>query len=235
MTLLEVCEPIFQYVCRLNRSARKGVSPEMAAVRAELKDLLSRAKAEAEAARLRDQYEKVSRVLVFFADFTIRRSRLPFAEDWKRLSHELDPPEMAYEQKFFEMLDAELADESDAARERLAVYYACIGLGFTGLYAGRPDDLRRYMSRLSARLRGMMDADPAARICEEAYKHTLDSDWTRPPRQALVMIGIVLAGMVATLLAANVYFYRRGSADLAVSLDQINGRAASSAAPAGGE
>ena len=26
MTLLDVCEPLFQYVCRLSRAARKGAS-----------------------------------------------------------------------------------------------------------------------------------------------------------------------------------------------------------------
>ena len=34
MTLLELCEPLFQYICRLNRSARKGGQPRPGAASA---------------------------------------------------------------------------------------------------------------------------------------------------------------------------------------------------------
>ena len=49
MTLLELCEPLFQYVCRLNRSARKGGSYEPTRVRAEIDALFEEAKAKAAA------------------------------------------------------------------------------------------------------------------------------------------------------------------------------------------
>ena len=41
MTFVECSEPLFQCVCRLNRSARKGVGPEMAQVRSELKGVVA--------------------------------------------------------------------------------------------------------------------------------------------------------------------------------------------------
>ena len=41
MTLLELCEPLFQYVCRLNRSARKGATPDEETVRADLQKILA--------------------------------------------------------------------------------------------------------------------------------------------------------------------------------------------------
>ena len=39
-SLVELCDPLFQYVCRLNRLARKGGMVDQGQLRAELKSLL---------------------------------------------------------------------------------------------------------------------------------------------------------------------------------------------------
>ena len=39
MTLLELCEPLFQYMCRLNRLARSGSALEMDQVRNDIKKI----------------------------------------------------------------------------------------------------------------------------------------------------------------------------------------------------
>ena len=41
MTPVELCEPLFQFVCRLNRSARKGGDHDMDQTRAEAKGILA--------------------------------------------------------------------------------------------------------------------------------------------------------------------------------------------------
>ena len=44
MTLLDLSEPLFQYICRLNRSARKGGNYEMTQVQVIIKDEACRSK-----------------------------------------------------------------------------------------------------------------------------------------------------------------------------------------------
>ena len=41
MTLLQLCDPLFKYICFLNRSARKGAPLEPAQVESEIEAILS--------------------------------------------------------------------------------------------------------------------------------------------------------------------------------------------------
>ena len=86
MTLLELSEPLFQYICRLNRSARKGGNYELGQVQSEVKALLAEAKAASVGENLSDQFEKIELPLMFFCDFMIKESALPWARDWKELA-----------------------------------------------------------------------------------------------------------------------------------------------------
>ena len=158
MNLLELTEPIFQYVCRLNRLARKsgggktgetsfiakspGQTPtaprvaslEYAVVRSEVKamfeDFLTRSNSDM---RLNVQARKVELPLLFFVDSMISDSALPFAAQWNqnRLAYERN--ELAGDEKFFDLLEETMKDSSEDASERLAVFYNCVGLGFSGI------------------------------------------------------------------------------------------------------
>ena len=135
MTLPELCEPLFQYVSRLSRLSRMGHSMEMGQVRSDIKRILEEMKAGASGtAELISKYEKVELPLIFFVDFMIKESKLSFATEWLELGRERN--ELAGDEKFFDLLDADLADPSDAANQRLVIYYTCLGLGFTGIYTG---------------------------------------------------------------------------------------------------
>lgn len=230
MTLVEVCEPLFQYVCRINRSARKGSSPEIAQVKAEIKTLLAECKARAQSNRLAEPYDKIEITLLYFVDFMVRESKLSFAKQWQDLAHERN--KLAGDEDFFDQLDETLKDPSESATERLGVFYTCMGLGFTGWYTGQPDFLRRKMSEVSSRLRGLMDADRSAKICPESYEHVNTADLVQPPSRKLVGVAIVLLGLGITLAAANVVLYldKRGvltSAlkDLRVKQEQVTAAA----------
>src|SRR4051794_10547169 len=65
-TLLELAETLFQYVCRLNRSAKKGVGQDPAHVRGDFKAILieSRAKAATDLA-MAQQWKQVEPILIF--------------------------------------------------------------------------------------------------------------------------------------------------------------------------
>ncbi len=224
MTLLDVCEPLFQYVCRLNRLGRKGGSVDAGQVRAEIRGLLSDMRAKAEGAGQGGQFEKVRLPLIFFVDFLIRESRLPFASSWKNLAY--DEKELAGDEKFFELLEETLADGSDAASQRLAVFYTCIGLGFSGVYIGQPEVLKRKNMEIAARLRGQIESGSASRICPDAYENVDTRVLTRPPGRSLVGIAVVLIGLVLVLFAVNITMYRSASSSMKRALEAIEKQAA---------
>ena len=222
MTLLELCEPLFQYVCRLNRLSRTGCTLEMDQVRNEIKRIFEVMRAESlNNAGLTTQYEKIELPLLFFVDFAIKESKLTFAYDWYELGRERN--ELAGDEKFFDLLDENLVDSSDAATERLVIFYTCIGLGFTGVYAGQPESIQRLMSKISARISGMMDADEKSYICPEAYENVDARDFVEPPGTKLVGIGITLIGLIIVWSIAYFCLLKWTLDDVTTSLDTIIG------------
>ncbi len=220
MNLPELCEPLFQQICLLNRSVRKGGSYELTRVRGEIlatfEQMRSAARAEP---RLIDQYERVELPLIFFVDFMVKESDLPFAREWKELA--FDRKELAGDEKFFDLLDETLADPSEAASERLVIFYLCMGLGFTGIYMGQPEYLRKKMMQCSARVSRWVDSDETVGVCPEAYEHVDTRDLVEPPGKKLLGVGIVLVGLILALFATNIYLWHWASRDLTGALDQI--------------
>ncbi|MFH0879121.1 MAG: DotU family type IV/VI secretion system protein, partial [Lentisphaerota bacterium] len=129
MMLSELCEPLFLYMCRLNRSARKGGIFQHNRVRSEIgsffKDMAKTASMDP---RLSEQYRKIEVVLLFFVDSMVSESALPFAEEWNQNRMAFERNELAGDEKFFDLLDETLADPSEQATERLAIFYTCLGL-----------------------------------------------------------------------------------------------------------
>lgn len=228
MTLSDICEPWFQYVCKLNRIGRKGGRADGATVRAELKSILQDVRARAEAAQgMISPYEGIEPILVYFADSLILSSDLKFAGGWKPISH--DPaviglkiePELGFEERFWDMLEESLRDPSENATQRLSVYYTCIGLGFTGLYTGQPDYVKRKMLEIAARLRGQIDADFASRICQEAYERTDERELQVRRGRRMVGLVLVLVTMSVALLIGYVIAFRQSSKTLQGALSDV--------------
>lgn len=220
MTLLELCEPLFQYVARLCRSARMGYALEMGQVQSDIKRVFQEMKAAVSGSPdLARQYEKVELPLIFFVDFMIKESRLSFAGAWVELGREKN--ELAGDEKFFDLLDVDLADPSESATERLVIYYTCLGLGFTGIYTGQPESILRLVSEMSARISGMMDADQKSHVCPEAYENVDSRDFVVPPGAKLVGIGIALVGLLVVWSIAYLFLFMRTSSGVARAVDTI--------------
>jgi type VI secretion system protein ImpK len=230
--LQSLCEPLFQYVCRLNRTARRGVNMSDGQVRSELKSLLSDLQMQAHAAGLSDQFGLVRLPLIGFADFMVRESKLPFARNWRSLAEE--EKQLGLDQRFFEMLDETLADQSDKATERLAIFHTCIGLGFTGMYTGQPPDvLRRKQLEITARIKPRLDTDPAARITPEAYDHTDKRVLQQPIAQGVLSWVIVLVGLTVGLLVTNFTMFNNAKSTLDGVLQRVITQAGHTPAPEG--
>ncbi len=221
MRLVTLADPVFQYVCRLHRSAAKGCTFPIEKVRADVLQLFEEMRQQA-ASRpdLAAQYEKIKLPLIFFVDFMMRESGLSALVDWVPLAR--DYRELAGDEKFFLLLESDLKDPSDGATERLAVYYTCLGLGFTGLYFDQPEEIRRLMARISGRVSQFLGADGRTRICPQAYEHTDTRNFTEPPGTKLVGIGIALIGLLVVWLITYGVLFQSTSSRIHGYLEIIN-------------
>ena len=224
MTLLELYEPLFQYVCMLNRIARNpgGENVEYAPLREHILTIFADGKQRAESdPRLKIQAAKMEMVMMFFVDSMIAESNLGVAKEWhqKRLAYERN--ELAGDEKFFDYLQATLEEKSDEADERLAVFYACLGLGFQGWYAGQPEYLRKQMLDISRRIAKVIDLDQRAQLCPEAYAHTDTRNLIERPGLKLATIAIAFLGLCLIVFMVNLYLFRSASSGLAESLREI--------------
>ncbi|MEZ6234597.1 MAG: DotU family type IV/VI secretion system protein [Phycisphaerales bacterium] len=220
MTLVELCEPLFQYVCRLNRSARLGASIAQGTVRAEIHALFAQIREKAQQVPgMGEQYERVRLPLVYFVDFMIKESALPFARGWEELAFEEE--KFAGDEDFFEILEQTLADQSAQATERLAVFYTCVGLGMAGIYIRQPEKLRSYMNEMWARLRPRFGGDDTTRICPEAYENVDTRVIWPTAARGIGFIVVALVGLVVGVLGANFYMYYSAAKGLKSALATI--------------
>jgi type VI protein secretion system component VasF len=236
-----LCQPLFQYVCRLNRSARQQRAASPVQVRADIKGLLADARSKAASGgsvpggpALSEQWKRVEPVLLFFVDFMIRSSTLPYAMKWDDLAREFNG-EMAGDEKFFDLLEVALADRSEAGADRVQVFYTCLGLGFTGFYTGQPEYLRRKMLDCSTHIRNNIDAEGSGRICPDAYDHVNTADLIESPGKSVIGVVIALVGMVIVLFVANALWFHNSVKKLETEVHDLSGQiqpAASSGATA---
>lgn len=223
--LLDLCEPLFQAVCRLNRMARKGSSTDYATARSEIVALFEQIEAKARADHgLAEQYRKVELPLIFFVDSLIAESTLPLANEWNRHRLAYERNELAGDEKFFDLLDETLRETREGADERLAVFYTCLGLGFTGWYAGQPEYLRKKMLELYPRVKTFVDADETALITPDSYQHTNAANLPLPMSASLVPLLIILGGLFLVVAAVNIYTFRAASSELNEALESIEQR-----------
>ena len=159
MTLLELCEPLFLYVCRLNRTARRTGRADPLQAQSEIHGLLEDMRSQAASdARLLSQYEKVEDPLVYFVDHMMINGDAGLT-DWPLLALEKGPQgDLAGDQQFFVLFHDTMNDLSEAATERLGVYYVCMGLGFRGMHRDEPQTVKRFMMQCCSRMRGQIDA-----------------------------------------------------------------------------
>jgi len=220
MTLADICEPIFQYVCSYNRMSRRGGRRDFGLIKGEVKDLLGKCKQQAESTPgLATVWPKAELVLMFFVDSMILHSKLGQQGGWKPMSHDIK--KLGFEEEFWDILEDELKDPSEQATQLLGVFYMCIGLGFTGLYTGQGDVVRRKMLEISARLRGVVDADQTARICPEAYENLDTRDLTKPRWPILAGVLLFAVLLLGVVLVSYFYFFKTAGDELEGSLKEI--------------
>jgi type VI protein secretion system component VasF len=105
--------------------------------------------------------------------------------------------------------------------ERLAVYYVCLGLGFTGMYVTQPETIRRYMERAFPRIRQWIDADPRTKVSEEAYRYTDTRVLTEPPSKKIILVALLFLFFSLSVLTVCYGLYALAVSDLGKSVEII--------------
>jgi type VI secretion system protein ImpK len=226
MTVLELCEPLFKKVCLLNRVGREGASLssaiELEKLRLEIKELFADLEKKASSQPgLGALWQKLELPLIFFVDSMIAECGLAVSTAWHHNRLAYERKELAGDEKFFDLLDETLNDPSEEATERLKIFYTCLGLGFTGWYAGQPEYLRGKMLDISHRIRPAMDTDQSTRICPEAYIGVDTRDLIQRPGLSIAAIAIIFVGLCLIVLTVETYLFRAASLSLTDSVTAI--------------
>ncbi len=125
-----------------------------------------------------------------------------------------------FKQQFFNDLDVIVQLPAEKSRQRLAIYYTCLGLGFGGIYRDNPEELQTRAQRIYGVLGDLVDRAVDREICPAAY----DADERilyRPVRESLVVIGWVLVVVMLATLGAYYGFYKIATDTLNDTLKQV--------------
>lgn len=205
MNLLQLCEPTFMYICKVNRIYRSGGKLDVSRIQADIADLRGeiQAKLIQEDSILNQQFESIELAYIYFIDSMLVASGVTEWNDNRIAVSEFN--RRAGDNEFFDLLyDAE-AEVGDDADSKLAFYYCCIGLGFTGMYEEDPKHLHEIMQRLEPRVRSYMDRDVISRITPEAYSHNLEINVA--PETAPRYLGLLfLAGGAVLAITISIFY-----------------------------
>ncbi len=222
MKLLELYEDFFQYICRLNRASKTSAQTEYPRVRAEIKDLLQEIQRNATTdVNLLNQVKRLELPIIFFVDYLLCTSRLNFAAQWSQNRLAKERNELAGDERFFDFLEEDLKDTSEAAAERLAIFYVCLSLGFMGMYQTQPEQIRRYVEQIYPRISPWVDRDPRTKISEEAYLHTDTRVLTEPPSNKIILVAIAFVFLACSALAIFYALYAGAVHDLGEAVNKI--------------
>ena len=222
MQLLQVCDPVFQYVCDLNRRGREGVRFNLKQVERELEDVFKEMKSQAAMTpAVAADYERVELPLMFFVDDVICRGATNIAGDWPRLAFKRK--ERNGDDDFFDKFLSRAMEEN--ATQQLLVFYTCIGLGFVGKFSydptNGPDQLRDLTVEIEDKIRGIPEfggGKVQPRITAEAYEYTREDDLIPPPVRPITKIVLLLVLLIIVLGIVNWLSYTYAYQDLIKAL-----------------
>jgi len=143
------------------------------------------------------------------------------SREWNDNRLAYDHNELAGDEKFFDIVEDTLRDKSSEASERLAVYYVCFGIGFTGAFGSQVELLRKTMNDIAPRIQPLLESDRLGRFCEEAYASVDTTNLIEPESNYLAILGIVFACFTIAALVAFILLYSQARSSLNTALDKV--------------
>ncbi len=221
MTLLQLTEPLFQYVCCLTRSEAAGASLDVDEVRSGIRGILMEIRTKAEAhPSLAYQYDQtIYLILIFFVDFMIKESNLDIAQAWTELA--IEENELAGDEQFFDLLEKTLVRSTEVATQQLPVFHQCLTLGFTGCHSDDWETIRRKRAEIEAKMRGET-LGLSEKVTPKAYEHVDQRRLRLRPLRLLALLKAGLVLLLVFLVSSNVFLYVRSTNKMRESLQEIN-------------
>ena len=216
MNLNEAVDPIFLYVCKLNRIANSGGEMSFNAVRSDVITLLNEARAKASRNKaLSDKFASISRPLLMFIDFMSVDSGINFALEWNE-NPLLNEFNASGGTDFRECAKSALKHETD--EDILRFYFTCIGLG-----CGDKDNELLELSH-ALKNKAKIYAAKDGRITQAAYDNVDASNFVKPVKAKLWMICSVFIIFMVSVVASLAFMYRESSAGIVNAVEKINAR-----------
>ena len=204
MKLIDVAEPLFQYVTMLKRLGENSVEYSYAKARSDINEILTDIEHKASQDRLLGlQYNLIKMPLIFFVDSMISESKISFASQWDEDRMAYSYSEMTGDHKFFVILDEIFDDRVNSQKDCLFIFYTCIGLGFKGIYKSNPKKLQNILWKIADYIPEVLNQN-AEFLIENDEMHDQDiskvpffmSFW-RPKRFIIVVVVLLMVWILS--------------------------------------
>ena len=232
--LLQLFDPMFQFVCRMHRIDREGRDLICSQVRSECEAILAEIEKNSRAdAVLQRQYQKLKDVLLWYVDYWFGSSGdfRSIRSEWNRDRMGEYPDDgdvvLGGDEAFFDELDKTMKIESsdEEANERLAFFYTSIGLGFQGPYfksiPEHEEALKGYMDKLYPRVQKYVDTEITSRVTPECYQHIDRRDFVAPLRDRPLILMLATLFLLNSLFFGYMWYYGNHKKDLKRKIDDV--------------
>jgi len=232
MTLLDTFEPLFRRICELNMLGRTGGRcPEYPVLRREISGRIDKLRSKILSdPQLEHHWSRLEMPVLFFVDSMISESGLPVASEWNQHRLAYDYRELAGDQKFFDLMEQELADSGADASVRLGFYYTCLGLGFTGFHGDRPAPLRAKSLEMLRRVDPALPSEVHLKLAPDAYAAVDTRDILEPPAISPKILWAFFVALCVLAIAVAGFLYEQSSGQLRRDLQTILSHAFSDSA-----
>jgi type IV/VI secretion system ImpK/VasF family protein len=207
LEIVDLCEPLFVYVCFLNKCGREKKDISFITAQNKIDDLLTELHSNlTHGTNKWRQFSKIELPLLFFIDSIICESDVSFAEEWDKNRLAYSRGEMTGDKKFFDVLEELFNEYSVDADKCITFFYTCIGLGFTGIYKDNSEKIKYYLDRITTRIPGL-DDENIPQIQKEVFsnvdhRNLQSKDWLTLTRIVVITIILVIA-----FISFNVFLF----------------------------
>ena len=217
----EFCRPLFTQVCDWSTQIEKGVAVDAATASSTMTAMMDQMRVSSrQQPELARQYLMVELPLLFFLDY-VMQELMGLDGKWNELAFERN--ELAGDEKFFDLLEQTLGNPTELATERVAVFYQCMALGFSGTYAPDPQELGRYFRRCALRLGLAPELVETGRVVPDAYKQIdVKGKSRRFNHRRWRWAAIICFGGFVAAYVMNQAIFRNDTIELRRRLDRIS-------------
>lgn len=208
MKLVELSQPLIDYIVDIYRVAQNDGKLEMVSVRRKINNYFDiMHESTLDNSEMAGELDKIKLPLIFFIDFMIKEGPFKFKSSWEELGREYN--ELSGDEKFFDILNDNLNDPSSLATQRLQVFYQCMGAGFTGCYSHNLEYIEKKMKVCALRIGLDSNATLQEKVSRNCYENILaDKKFKDPTKKTRKIFFIILFLFLLTLLFNYLSFYR---------------------------